>query len=148
MQHAKGHVLAIEHWSATQIADPAHSLTLEAYQAASGARFTTPVPLDHFVQFGQWYQRQSLPDLDQREIVRMEKVPNGFQITLSDGESLHSRRAVIAAGIRSFAWRPPEFDNLASTLASHASDHHSFSPFVGRQVLVIGSGQSALESAA
>jgi len=148
MQHAKGHVLAIEHWSATQIADPAHSLTLEAYQAASGARFTTPVPLDHFVQYGQWYQRQSLPDLDQREIVRMEKVPNGFQITLSDGESLHSRRAVIAAGIRSFAWRPPEFDNLASTLASHASDHHSFSPFVGRQVLVIGSGQSALESVA
>ncbi len=135
-------------WTATQIADPTHSLTLEAYQAASGAHFTQPVPLECFVEYGQWYQRQSLPDLDQREIVRVEKASNGFQITLSDGESLHSRRAVIAAGIRSFAWRPPEFDNLASTLASHASDHPSFSQFVGRQVLVIGSGQSALESAA
>lgn len=135
-------------WSATQIADPGHSLTLEAYQAASGIQITKPVPLDCFVEYGQWYQRQSLPDLDQRDIVRVEKIVNGFQITLSDGETLHSRRVVIAAGIRSFAWRPPEFDSLAPALASHASDHHRFSRFAGRQVLVIGSGQSALESAA
>lgn len=135
-------------WSATQIADPTHSLTLETYQAASGTPITKPVPLACFVEYGQWYQRQALPDLDQREIVCVEKSPNGFQIILSDGETLHSRRVVIAAGIRSFAWRPPEFDNLPSALASHASDHDNFSQFAGRQVVVIGSGQSALESAA
>jgi Pyridine nucleotide-disulphide oxidoreductase len=135
-------------WTATQIADPAQSLTLEAYQAESGAHFSKPVPLECFVAYGRWYQRQSLPDLDQRDISRIEKVSSGFQITLSDGAILHSRRIVIAAGIRSFAWTPPEFDNLHSSLASHASDHHSFSRFAGRQVLVIGSGQSALESAA
>jgi hypothetical protein len=135
-------------WSATQIADPTRSLTLEAYQAASCAHITKPVPLASFVEYGQWYQRQALPDLDPREIVCVEKSPNGFQIILSDGETLHARRVVIAAGIRSFAWRPPEFDNLPSALTSHASDHHNFSQFAGRQVLVIGSGQSALESAA
>lgn len=135
-------------WSATQIADPTHSLTLEAYQAASGTRFARPVPIDCFVRYGQWYQRQSLPDLDQRDIVRVEEALNGFQIKLSDGETVQSHRVVIAAGIRPFAWRPPEFDNLPSALASHASDHCDFSRFVGRRVLVLGSGQSALESAA
>lgn len=135
-------------WDATHIADPAQSLTLEAYQAATGSHFSKPVPLDCFVEYGQWFQRQSLPDLDQRDILRIEKAPNGFQITLSDGETLHSRRVLIAAGIRSFAWRPAEFENLASALASHACDHQTFSRFSGRQVLVIGSGQSALESAA
>lgn len=135
-------------WDATHIADPAHLLTLEAYQAASGRHFSKPVPLDCFVDYGQWYQRQCLPDLDQRDVVRVEKAPNGFQVTLTDGEILHSRRVVIAAGIRSFAWRPPEFGNLDQPLASHAAEHRAFSQFAGRQVLVIGSGQSALESAA
>lgn len=135
-------------WDATHIADPARSLTLEAYQAASGTHFSKPVPIESFVEYGRWYQRQSLPDLDQRDILRIEKTPNGFQITLSDGETVHSRRVVIAAGIRSFAWRPPEFDNLAQSLVSHASEHQNFLQFAGRQVLVIGSGQSALESAA
>jgi len=135
-------------WDATHIADPARSLTLEAYQAASGAHFSKPVPLECFVEYGQWYQRESLPDLDQRDILRIEKTLNGFQITLSDGEKVHSRRVVIAAGIRSFAWRPSEFDNFGQSLVSHASEHQDFSPFAGQQVLVIGSGQSALESAA
>jgi len=135
-------------WDATHIADPARSLTLETYQAASGAHFSKPVPLECFVEYGQWYQRQSLADLDQRNISRVEKASSDFQITLSDGETLRSRRVVIAAGIRSFAWRPTEFENLESALASHACDHQSVSRFVGRQVLVIGSGQSALESAA
>jgi len=135
-------------WDATHIADPARSLTLEAFQAATGSHFRKPVPLGSFVEYGQWYQRQSLPDLDQREIVRLERAADGFRISLSDSEVLHSRRVVIAAGIRSFAWRPAEFENLASALASHACDHQNFSRFAGRQVLVIGSGQSALESAA
>jgi len=135
-------------WDATHIADPSDSLTLEAFQAATGKRFSKPVPLDCFVQYGQWYQRQALPDLDQREIVRVETGPNGFRIRLMDGESFDSRRVVIAAGINSFAWRPPEFNGFDSSLVSHTSEHRDLGAFMNRRVLVIGSGQSALESAA
>jgi thioredoxin reductase len=135
-------------WDATHIADPARLLTLEAFQAASGNQFSKPVPLERFVQYGRWYQRQALPDLDAREIVRVETSPNGFQITLDDGESFSSRRVVVAAGIHPFARRPPEFANLDPALASHTSEHRDLSRFAGQQVLVLGSGQSALESAA
>ena len=141
-------MLLRSNWSATRIADPTRSLTLEAFQQASGAHFATPVPLEQFVKYGQWYQQQALPDLDQREIVRIETGPNGFGITLGDGETFQSRRVVVAVGIQSFAWRPSEFDNLDVSLASHASEHRDFARFSGRHVLVIGSGQSALESAA
>ena len=65
-------------WDATHIADPAHALTLEAFQAASSTHFSKPVPLDRFVQYGQWYQRQALPDLDQREVVRVEASRTDF----------------------------------------------------------------------
>lgn len=135
-------------WEATHIADPNRALTLEAFQAVTSARFSKPVPLNCFVQYGQWYQRQAVPDLDSRAIVSIETAAKGFRITLSDGESFISRRVVIAAGIHSFAWRPPEFDAFDSAQVSHASDHQDLRKFCGRRVLVLGSGQSALESAA
>jgi cation diffusion facilitator CzcD-associated flavoprotein CzcO len=135
-------------WTATQIADPHGLLTLEAFQAASGVRFSTPVPLDRFIEYGLWYQRRALPDLDQRKIGRIESDPNGFRLTLEDGELIYSRRVIIAAGIGAFAWRPLEFRCLPSSLASHTSEHRDFGKFAGQRVLVVGGGQSALESAA
>ena len=43
---------------------------------------------------------------------------------------------------------PAGLDPLPHELVSHVSEHASFEGFAGRRVLVIGSGQSALESAA
>jgi FAD-dependent urate hydroxylase len=135
-------------WEATHIADPARSLTLESFQSATGRRFSKPVPLDCFVEYGQWYQHQAAPELDQREVVRVDIRSNRFQVSLADGETLESRRVVVAAGICSFASRPKEFGGFDRSLVSHASEHQQLRGFAGRKVLVIGSGQSALESAA
>jgi cation diffusion facilitator CzcD-associated flavoprotein CzcO len=135
-------------WSATQIADPAGSLTLEAYQAANGDHFSTPVPLDQFVRYGRWYQRQAIPDLEQRKVERVESHPKGFRLTLQDGEVALSRRVIIAVGIGAFAWRPAEFQGLPPALSSHTSLHRDFTQFAGKRVLIVGSGQSGLESGA
>jgi len=135
-------------WAATHIADPNQSLTLEAFQAASRQSFSTPVPLDRFVDYGLWYQREAVPDVDRRKITRVESQPNGFQLLFEKGESVLARRVVIATGISSFAWRPPEFGGMPRALASHTSEHRDFARFTGKKVLVVGSGQSALESAA
>jgi len=135
-------------WTATQIADPHLALTLEAYGQDSGSNVSQPVPLDRFVQYGHWYQQKGVPDLERRAVRRVEQDLNGFRITLSDGEVLGSRRVVVAAGIGSFAWRPPEFDGLPVELASHTSEHRDLGKFTGKKVLVVGGGQSALESAA
>jgi cation diffusion facilitator CzcD-associated flavoprotein CzcO len=55
---------------------------------------------------------------------------------------------VIAVGINLFAARPAEFQHLPTSLVSHTSEHRDFQQFARKQVLVIGSGQSALESGA
>jgi len=135
-------------WSATQIADPVDALTLEAFMNAGGKQMSQPVPIEGFIAYGKWYQTRALPDLDRRKIVRVETNSSGFRTTLADGETLHSRRVVIAAGIGSFARRPPEYKELPPELASHSSEHKNFDRFAGKQLLVIGGGQSALESAA
>lgn len=135
-------------WTATHIADPNQALTLEAFQASSGTSFSRPVPLDRFVQYGQWFQCRAVPDLDRRKISRVESAPQGFRIAVEDGETVNARRVIIAAGIGMFAWRPPEFEAIPRSLATHASAHSDLGRFAGKRVLVVGGGQSALESGA
>jgi hypothetical protein len=135
-------------WAASHLGGPDQSLTLERYQAASSRRFSTPVPLDCFIDYGRWFQRQVAPDLDQRKVTRVELDAKGFRLTLKEGESMVARRLVIAAGIGSFVSRPATFDGFPSSLVSHTCEHRELGKFAGKQILVIGGGQSALESAA
>ncbi len=135
-------------WTATHIASPQGALTLDAYQNEVGDCFNTPVPLDCFVRYGRWYQLQVVSDLDRRKVVLVERDQAGFKIILEDGQVCRSHRVVVAAGIGAFAWYPAEFNDLPPSLSSHTSLHRGFTQFAGKQVLVVGSGQSALESGA
>jgi cation diffusion facilitator CzcD-associated flavoprotein CzcO len=141
-------MLLRSNWTATQIAGPDDSVTLEAFQRATGKLFSMPVPLNCFVQYGRWYQEQVVPDVDKRQVARVDPDTGGFRLGLSDGDTLQSRRVIIAAGIGPFAWKPPEFKVLPSALVSHTSEHCDLNKFAGKTVLIIGGGQSALESAA
>lgn len=141
-------MLLRSNWTATQIADPNRSLTLEAFRSVNGNHLAAPVPLDRFVQYGLWYQRQAIPDLDQRKVICVESSSNGFRLTLEDREEIHCRRVIVAAGIGTFARRPQEFQSLPNRLVSHTSEHQNLRKFEGKRVLVIGGGQSGLESGA
>ena len=55
---------------------------------------------------------------------------------------------VIATGLAGFAYVPPVLASLPPALATHTSKITSFAAFKGRDVAVIGAGQSALEAAA
>jgi len=135
-------------WGASQLWDPKHEFSLEAYQAETGDRFPAPVPLAGFVNYGLWFQRKVVPHLDTRKIVTIESDGPGFRLTLSDGELIKTRRVIVAAGICPFARRPAEFANLPFELVSHSSENIPFAQFRGKTVAVVGGGQSALESAA
>jgi cation diffusion facilitator CzcD-associated flavoprotein CzcO len=146
-RHMPAGMILRSNWTASQIADPSDELTLEAFRTVSGNHLSHPVPLERFICYGQWYQRQAVPNLDRRQILRIE-TNSGFRLFIKDGEAIHARRVVLAAGIGCFARRPTLFEKIPSELASHTSEHRDLRLFEGKQVLVIGGGQSALESAA
>jgi len=135
-------------WDASQLSDPKGELSLDAFQTAQGVQIPTPIPIEHFVAYGRWFQSRAVPEVDTRKVACVDATGEGFRLTLQDGEEVRSQRVVIAGGITPFASRPPQFAGLPADLASHSSEFTQPSRFAGQQVVVIGGGQSALESAA
>jgi len=135
-------------WGASHIADPKQALTLDEYIRQKGNHISKPIPLDRFVDYGRWYQGKAVPDLDKRQVRSIEADARAFKVLMADGEEFTSRRVVVAGGISPFASKPAEFAAIPSVLASHTSEHKDLGKFKGQRVVVIGAGQSALESAA
>src|SRR5579862_640577 len=134
-------------WAASSISDPDNKLTLDQFKAETGTNFSQPIPLQHFIDYGNWYQQKSAPKLDRRQVKTVEKNGSGFKVTLDDGQTIKSRRVVIATGIAPFPWSPKEFEGFPKSHVTHSSDHCDLSRFRGKQVLVVGGGQSALDAA-
>ena len=135
-------------WAASHIADPRQEVTLDAYCCQNGNHVAKPIPLERFVDYGQWYQRTLVPHLDRRQVVGVDLDGYGFKLTLADGEEFLSRRVVVATGISTFANRPADFAGIPFELASHSSEQNDLRRFKGQRVVVVGAGQSALESGA
>ena len=135
-------------WSASHIADPKQEVTLDAYCRQNGNHVSKPIPLERFVDYGQWYQRTLVPHLERRHVIRVDLETGGFRVRLADGEEFLSRRVLVATGIGTFASRPAEFVGIPAELASHTSEQNDLRRFKGQRVVVVGAGQSALESAA
>jgi FAD-dependent urate hydroxylase len=135
-------------WAASSISDPQSSLSIDAFRRAGSEDIPRPIPLDRFVDYGLWFQRHAVPEVDRRLIERIDKDSTRLRVTLSDGEQMSCRRVVVAAGIGTFARRLPQFQGIATQFVTHASDGRDVRRFIGKRVAVIGAGQSALESAA
>ena len=147
-EHMPRGMLLRSRWRSSHIADPGRSLTLDAYEADRGVSLPEHIPVENFIEYGHWYQQQVAPDLDRRRVQRIDRSNGGFALELDDGDEVQAKRVVVSAGLQGFAHRPPPFGELPAELVSHSSDHPEFTRFAGRRVLVVGAGQSALESAA
>ena len=134
-------------WGASHIGAPRSPLSLDEFERTVGKPLVRPVPLADFVAYGHWVQQRVVPDVDQRLVDRVDGTSSGFRLTIEDGERIECARVVVAAGIASFAWTPPEFDGVPTELATHSSGHDDLSRFKGARVVVIGGGQSAFETA-
>ncbi len=101
-----------------------------------------------FAAYGLWFQQRNVPSVEGVEVELVDLLPRGFAVTLADGERFVADRVVIATGLAGFAYVPPVLASLPPALATHTSRIKSFAAFKGREVAVIGAGQSALEAAA
>ncbi|HEY2288855.1 MAG TPA: FAD-dependent oxidoreductase [Streptosporangiaceae bacterium] len=135
---------------ASNLSDPERSHTLEAFCRKTGhpyASYGLPVPLDTFISYGQWFADELVPGLEEVLVTDLARTRSGFDLSLSDGSHARARNVVLAAGVEHFA-RVPQLLAGLGPHCTHPSQHTDLAAFAGQRVIVVGAGQSALESAA
>jgi FAD-dependent urate hydroxylase len=135
-------------WSASSIADPHGQYSLDRYVSTAGYRYQEPIPLPDFVEYGRWVQRNTVPEIDPTFVRSLSRDGKLFRLELEDGRSITAGSVVVATGIESFAFLPDFAHDLPTALATHTQEHTEFSRFTGKQVAVLGRGQSAVQTAA
>ncbi|MFD9814720.1 NAD(P)-binding domain-containing protein [Streptomyces sp. NPDC059080] len=136
-------------WS-SDLSDPAGTYTLAAYcgQAGIPVRQGVPLPGTVFTAYGRWFGERAVPqEVEERAVTAVRPDGGGFLVETADGAWIRARTVALAVGAVPFARRPEPLYGLPAALASHSSDHRDLSGFAGRDVTVVGCGQSALETA-
>jgi hypothetical protein len=133
----------------THIADPEGKPTIERFEAETGRPVRRPsLRLEEFIAYAEWFQRRWVPDVDSRKVERLDRADGRFALRLDDGTQEDATHVVVAAGLAPFPHRPRPFADLPPSLVSHSMDLREPRTMAGKRVLVVGRGQSALESAA
>ena len=146
-RHMPSRMLLRSSWRASHIADLGKRLTLDVFTGTLDRAIPDPIPIEDFIAYGDWFQRRVAPDVDRRRVVGIAHTGSAFRLLVEDGEDVLANRVVVAAGAHAFARRPQQFATTPAQLVSHTADHSDFSRFAGAHVVVLGCGQSAVESA-
>ena len=136
---------------ASNLADPERSYTLESFHRSRGTSYKpigNPVSLADFLAYGHWFHQQTGVDVVDATLTNLVQEGDGFRLTFADGSLIWARRVILATGYLAYWQMPPVLEGFSGELVSHSSEHRDLSKFAGKDVTIIGRGQSGLETAA
>ncbi|MEI9990806.1 MAG: NAD(P)-binding domain-containing protein [Rhizomicrobium sp.] len=135
---------------ASNLSAPDKASTLEAWCAANGKVYSAqkiPVALEDFIAYADWFTRTYVPTLERLNVINLLRGEKGYTLTLESGAVVHARRVVMAVGITWFKSLPEELKQLPASHVSHSFDHKTAERFRGKDVVVLGAGASAIDTA-
>src|ERR1039458_5621287 len=100
---------------ASNICEPDGDFTLQKFCAEKGIEYKdtdVPVRLDTFCAYGQAFRDRKVPELEEKNVVSIERSPNGFVLKLDTGETVNAGTVVLAVGITHFEYLPETLVNL------------------------------------
>jgi lysine/ornithine N-monooxygenase len=136
---------------ATSVPTPQRHFTFPEYCRERGLEDFEPIEYTTFAEYGEWFQQQLVPDLEQVHVTDVARFDQGFEVTLKTGERVLAKRVVVAVGLSYFTAIPDVLSSLPRELITHTAQTAEYlrtAQYAGRDVTVIGAGQSALEAAA
>jgi hypothetical protein len=131
--------------------DPQSSFTLEDFSAENGLPYhpsTLPVKLDTFVAYGRAFQNRFAPHVEAKRLLMLNICDRGHTLSFENAEAVTARHVVLAIGVVPFKYVPSNLSHMPAELVSHSSDFGPVNKLDGREVIVLGSGASALDIAA
>jgi len=121
--------------------------TFPEYCRAHGSEDYEPIEFQTFAEYGLEIQRDFVPYVEDTLVNQLEQTPSGFRLTLQTGERVHARRVVVAVGMGYFPRVAEPLDRLPEDRICHTSGHMDFDSYAGKDVIVVGGGSSATETA-
>ena len=107
-----------------------------------------PVRLETFCRYGLAFQQRFVPYLETTLVKWVSKDSAGYRLSLENGQSVVARRVVVAVGVEPFAHVPAALADLPPQYLSHSGKVVDVTAFKGSDLVVIGSGASAIDIAA
>ncbi len=135
---------------ASNISSPDGRHTLFDFCAQASVHYAdigVPVRLDSFVDYGRWFQRELAPDLRTERVTLVRRARRGYALYLDDRQTVRARRVVVATGLQGYRRLPDELAQLPDDRLVHAYDVTDPAHDWPESVVVLGAGQSALETA-
>ena len=136
---------------ASNLWDPARRFTLQRYSEIHRVPYQavgSPLSLDLFLRYADWFKQQAVGEVHDAKVAQLVSRTGGFELAFTDGRRLTTRRVVLATGHMAFRALPAQLSALPEPLALHSTRMGDPKTYAGRDVTIIGAGQSALESAA
>jgi FAD-dependent urate hydroxylase len=146
----EGMVLKSERF-ASNLWDPERRYTLERYSKAHGLPYQAvgkPISRELFLEYADWFRQQVAAEAHDAKVTLLRRSNRGFSLDLANGSQLISKRVVLATGHMPFRMVPAEFAILPEPQVLHSTLLGDVKSYIGRDITIVGAGQSALETAA
>jgi FAD-dependent urate hydroxylase len=136
---------------ASNLWDPEGRFTLKRFSEEHNIHYQPvgdPLSLELFTEYADWFRQKAVGEPRNVRVTQLSRIPGGFKLQLADGTSYTSRRVVMATGHMAFRVIPPELSSLPAPLVMHCALIGDVSQYAGKSIVIVGAGQSALETAA
>jgi cation diffusion facilitator CzcD-associated flavoprotein CzcO len=133
---------------ATSIALPTPGYSFPEWCRQNGLEDFEPCTMQSFAAYGLDIQKQFVPDVEEALVTNIGLRTGGFEVALSSGERLLSRKVVVCTGLSGLAQIPDVLRELGPDRMRHTFDISDYSEFRNKTVAVIGAGASAIEAGA
>lgn len=133
---------------ATSIPVPKSGFSFPNWCRKHGLEDFEPCTMQSFSAYGLEIQKQFVPDLEEVLVRNVSLCDSGFELALSSGERLRSRKVVVSTGLSGLARIPDALRELGPDRMRHTFDISDYSEFRNKTVAVVGAGASAIEAGA
>jgi thioredoxin reductase len=130
---------------------PNNRLTFRSYLDRERLEPTLPLTLARFIEYGDWFIRESGINVWPAMVTRLQWDPGGrsFIAETEDGTAISARAVLCTPGLSYFRYAPEDLINsVAPEHRFHSADFSKLEAFADRRCLIIGGRQSAFELAA
>jgi cation diffusion facilitator CzcD-associated flavoprotein CzcO len=136
---------------ASNLSDPRSRYNVERFFRQRGTAYPPigdPLSLSDYIDYADWFRQHAAPEVRDVALISLRRVKDGFELGLGDGSRLWTKRVILATGYLAFKQTPQLLDEFPTELVTHTSEHRDLAQLAGKDVTIIGRGQSGLETAA